>query len=102
MSNREALINSLAEAMGASTPSATLYSDSKYDRETGTFYCNGHIITSNTIDKAIIYYQNLYQRAIKNPDNKEVAMIYELASEAIRLLRKDPNMLNKMNGGVKL
>ncbi len=97
--DRQALINALAESMGAKTPSATLYADAKYDRDTGTFYCNGHMITANTIDKAILYYENMYQRASENPDAKEMLLIYELALESIKLLRKDPRNVNKIVAG---
>ncbi len=95
-SSREELINNLAEAMGAATPSSTRYTDGKYDSETGTFYCNGHVITAGMIDKAMLYYENMRQRAASNPDMKEMMLIYELALESIRMLRKDPNKVNKV------
>lgn len=97
-SNRENLINSLAEAMGAVAPSATMYADNRYDSDTGTFYCNGHMITAGMIDKAIIYYTNMYQRASNNPDHREMMLIYELALESIKMLRGDVNAMNKLAG----
>ncbi len=92
--NRAELIAGLATAMGAGPIKDAQLQNTRYDRTTGTFYCNGHIITANMIDKAIIYYENMFQRAQKNPDTREMALVYELALEAIRLLKNDPNKVN--------
>ena len=50
MAYREALINQLAASMGVGGYTQTKYEESRYDPDTGTFYCNGQIITKNTID----------------------------------------------------
>ena len=93
--NRQVLIDGLAESFGMGRVTENRYDEAKYDKETGTFYCNGHIITATTMDKAIIYFENMYQRAVQREESKEMAMIYELAAESIRLLKKNPNTVKK-------
>ena len=92
--DRHSLIGNLAEAMGVNNPIEVKYDESRYDKETGTFYCNGHIITASTIDKAIIYFENMYQRAIQNRNSVEMALIYELAAESIKKIKSNPNAVN--------
>ena len=57
-SNRRDLINGLAAAMGAGTFAATTYEGTnRYDKGTGTFYCNGHIISPSIVEKASEFFE---------------------------------------------
>ena len=72
--NREDLIYSLARSMGMGDAQKTKYSVSNYNSETGTLVCNGHIISRNNIDLAMMYEVAvdaigfMLQTNVKNPD----------------------------------
>lgn len=80
---REDLIKQLASSMGA--PPEAKYAESRYDKGTGTFYCNGHVITSGMIDQAVSYFERSKNYVESGSD---VAIFCELAIEAIKLMRK--------------
>ena len=81
---REDLIKQLASSMGA--PPEAKYAESRYDKGTGTFYCNGHVITPGKIDQALTYFEKSKNYVEPGSD---VAIFCELAIEAINILRKD-------------
>ena len=59
MAGREELINQLAAKMGAGDFAQTKYTESRYDAQTGTLYCDGIMITKPVIEKAEQYFKNL-------------------------------------------
>ncbi|MCR5670409.1 MAG: hypothetical protein K6G10_05335 [Butyrivibrio sp.] len=85
---REDLIYSLARSMGMGDAQKTKYSASKFNAETGTMYCNGHIITRVTIDQAKSYFNAQYKKLAEKDDEgaRELAMLYEVAVEAIGIM----------------
>ncbi|MBQ1457722.1 MULTISPECIES: hypothetical protein [Butyrivibrio] len=88
-SNRRDLINGLAAAMGAGTFAATTYEGTnRYDKGTGTFYCNGHIISPSIVEKASEFFEaNLKRCDRSTSEGNEMYLIYETAVEAIKLMR---------------
>lgn len=87
--DRSDLINGLAAAMGAGNFSATKYVENKYDKGTGTFYCNGHIISATTIQKASDFFENNMNRCNRSTsEGNEMYLIYETAVEAIKMMRQ--------------
>ena len=48
---REDLIYSLAKSMGVGDAQKNRVSSGKYNTETGTMYCNGHVISRASIEK---------------------------------------------------
>jgi hypothetical protein len=87
--DRTSLINGLAQAMGAGTFAATEYHESKFDLATGTLYCNGHIISARTIDKAKTFLKNSMKRCDRGSSaGNEMYMIYETALESIKYLQR--------------
>lgn len=91
--SREKLIGDLASAMGLEKQSRL--ADTRYDKDTGTFYCNGHMISPGMIDQAINFYENAYQRSMKS-GSRDLAMVYELALECIKLTRNDAAKAGKV------
>ena len=88
MKERTDLINGLAAAMGAGNYSATKYVENKYDKGTGTFYCNGHIISATTIQKASDFFEGNLKRCDRSTsEGNEMYLIYETAVEAIKMMR---------------
>lgn len=93
--NRSDLINGLAAAMGAGSFSATRYESNKYDKGTGTFYCNGHIISATTIQKASNFFEANMKRCDKSTSSgNEMYLIYETAVEAIKLMQTNNTNMN--------
>jgi hypothetical protein len=86
--DRSSLINELAAAMGAGQFSATAYENNRYDKGTGTLYCNGHIISATTIEKAKNFFEGNMKRCDRNTTaGNDMYMIYETAVEAIKWLQ---------------
>ena len=95
MKDRTDLIHGLAAAMGAGNFSATKYVENKYDRGTGTFYCNGHIISATTIQKASDFFEANMKRCDRSTtEGNEMYLIYETAYEGIKMLRANNSNLN--------
>ncbi|WP_026505698.1 hypothetical protein [Butyrivibrio sp. NC3005] len=87
MADRNDLIGQLAAAMGAGDFAATQYEGSRYDRGTGTLYCNGHIISATTVQKAKKFYSTMMTKCDStNPEGREMRSIYELALEGIKFM----------------
>ena len=87
MADRENLIGQLAAAMGAGNYESTKFTPSRYDRATGTLYCNGHIISASTIEKAKEYFEHMMKRCdVSEPAGREMCSIYELSLEAIKFM----------------
>ena len=85
---REDLIHSLAKSMGVGEAQSGRISSSKYNADTGTMYCNGHVISKATIDQAKLYFSNQYRKLAEKDDEgaKDMAAFYEVASEAINMV----------------
>ena len=89
MADRESLISQLASSMGAGDFAATKYEESRYDSSTGTLYCDGIMIASTVIDKAEQYFKNLKSKcSYTDPSSREMAMIYQVAIEGIKVLKQ--------------
>ena len=88
MAGREELINQLAAKMGAGDFAQTKYTESRYDAQTGTLYCDGIMITKPVIEKAEQYFKNLKSKcSYQDPASREMAMIYQVAIEGIKVIR---------------
>ena len=88
MAGREELINQLAAKMGAGDFAQTKYTESRYDAQTGTLYCDGIMITKPVIEKAEQYFKNLKSKcSYTDPASREMAMIYQVAIEGIKIIR---------------
>ncbi|RKM59236.1 hypothetical protein D6855_10035 [Butyrivibrio sp. CB08] len=88
MAGREELINQLAAKMGAGDFAQTKYTDSRYDSQTGTLYCDGIMITKPVIEKAEQYFKGLKTKcSYTDPASREMAMIYQVAIEGIKMIR---------------
>ena len=81
---KEDLIKGLTSAYGI--PVESKYAESRFDTSTGTFYCNGHVITPGKIEQALRYFEasKTYVEA-----GSDVYMFCELAQEAIKLMQKN-------------
>jgi hypothetical protein len=88
MADREDLINKLAASMGAGDFAKTKYEESRYDAETGTLYCDGIMITKPVIEKAEQHFKALKSKcSYTDPASREMAMIYQIALEGIRMIK---------------
>ena len=88
MSDRTDLINALAASMGAGKFGATKYEESRFDPETGTLYCNGMVISSSVADQAIKYFNTIRKKCdLNEPSSRQMAMIYQCAIEAIKVMQ---------------
>ncbi len=88
MADRIDLINQLAAKMGAGDFAQTKYTESRYDPQTGTLYCDGIMITKPVIEKAEQYFKNLKAKcSYQDPASREMAMIYQVAIEGINMIR---------------
>lgn len=85
---REDLIYSLAKSMGMGDAQKARFSSGKYNAETGAMYCNGHMITKNTIEQARSYFTTQYRKLAEKDDEgaRELATIYEVAMESIGMM----------------
>ena len=88
MADKLDLLNQLAASMGAGDFAKTKYEDSKYDPETGTLYCDGIMITKPVIEKAEQHFRALKSKcSYTDPASREMAMIYQVALEGIKIIR---------------
>ncbi len=85
---REDLIYSLAKSMGMGDAQKAKYSASKFNADTGTIFCNGHVISRTTIDQAKSYFTTQYRKLAEKDDEgaKDMARLYEVAMEAINMM----------------
>lgn len=89
MADREDVINQLAAAMGAGGYASTRYEESRYDKDTGTLYCDGIAIAKPTIDKAETFFRQMKAKcSYTDPASREMAMIYQIALEGINKIRE--------------
>ena len=94
--NREDLISKLANSMGVSNIDKIRQGESYYDPSTATLYCKGQAITKNTGDQAIRHFEMMESRCdIGNAEERQMALIYRCAIEAIKLM-KDPQVMELM------
>ena len=102
MAGREELINQLAAKMGAGDFAQTKYTDSRYDSQTGTLYCDGIMITKPVIEKAEQYFKGLKTKcSYTDPASREMAMIYQVAIEGIKMIRSSGQQTMKEDRGDK-
>ncbi len=87
--SREDLIYSLARSMGMGETNKTpVKTAGKYSAETGTIFSNGHVIKRETIEQAKQYFDGQYRKLCEMDDDgaRQMACIYEVAVEAIRIM----------------
>jgi hypothetical protein len=74
--------------MGMGDAQKPKYSASKFNSETGTIYCNGHMISRATIEQARAYFAAQYRKLAEKDDEgaREMSMLYEVAMEAINMM----------------
>ena len=91
--NKEQLIRDLASSFGMPDISKDKYGSSRYDVATGTFYCDGVLISKHTMDKAIKHYEEqmnyLRPRSVVNGELLDAYLFATIAFNAITMLRKD-------------
>ncbi len=85
---REDLIHSLAKSMGMGDAQKPKYTAGKYNPETGNIFCNGHVITKQTIEQSRMYFHTQYKKLAGRDDEgaKDLAKIDEVALEAINMM----------------
>ena len=85
---REDLIYSLAKSMGMGDAQKPKYSATKFNAETGTIYCNGHVISRGTIEQARAYFTAQYRKLAEKDDEgaRDMSTLYEVAMEAITMM----------------
>ena len=90
---REDLIHSLAKSMGVGDAQKAKYTSNKFNTETGAMYAKGHAIPRGTIEQAKVYFTNQYRKIAEKDDEgaKEMAMLYEVAVEAINMMVENTN-----------
>lgn len=74
--------------MGMGQAQKAVHTSGRYNKETGTIYGNGHIISKNTIDQAKSYFETQYRKLAEKDDEgaRDLAMLYEVAMEAIDII----------------
>lgn len=88
MADRSDLINQLAASMGAGQFAAKSLEESRFDADTGTLYCNGMVISKSIAEKAVQHFEMLEKKCdASNSSQREMAMIYRCAVEAIKLMQ---------------
>ena len=102
--DREALIGELASSMGLGglKTEETPTDGSWFDKNTGTLYCNGLIITKNVAEEACRYFEALERQYLTDAfENKKLAMFYRCAIEAITMMETEEvkNVTKDMLGG---
>lgn len=88
MQNREELIRQLATASGISDAK---YIPNRYDSETGTLYCNGHAISSTSVENAKKFFESQKTRYQQNQGITgayEMMTFFEVAIHAIEKLQE--------------
>ncbi len=85
---REDLIHSLAKSMGMGDTQKAKYTSNKFNTDTGTIFANGHVISRGTIEQAKSYFTSQYKKIAEKDDEgaREMAMLYEVAMEAINMM----------------
>ena len=102
MADKKDLLSQLAASMGAGDFAKTKYEDSKYDPQTGTLYCDGIMITKPVIEKAEQPFKALKSKCSYNdPASREMAMIYQVALEGIKIMRASGQETMKEDKGDK-
>ena len=96
---REDLIHSLAKSMGMGDAQKAKITSNKFNSETGTIYANGHVITRGTIEQARLYFTNQYRKIAEKDDEgaREMAMLYEVAMEAINMMVESSDGASAVN-----
>ena len=88
MADRADLINQLAASMGAGQFAQTKFEGSRFDADTGTLYCEGMAISASVADEAIKHFQTVKAKCdISEPASRQMAMIYQTAIEAIKIMQ---------------
>lgn len=86
---RENLIQALAASMGAEDLKSTRNGESRFNPDTGTLFCNGYVVSKNTIDEAREFFEKQSQRYANSPEKevKNMAQIYAVGAEAIKMMQ---------------
>ncbi len=87
--NRAAMIEALARSAGLGDAFMTLYGDAKFNPETGTVYCNGHVISKEMVETAKNYCEGMARHYAESDesDSRNLALIFETAAEAIKFMQ---------------
>ena len=87
--NRAAMIEALARSAGLGDAFMTLYGNAKFNPETGTIYCNGHVISRETVENAKNYCEGMARHYWESTDSdaRNMALIFETAAEAIKFMQ---------------
>lgn len=95
---KSAIIESLAMEMGMGKFNDTRYGVDRYDPNTGTLYCNGAMISKNTVQDAKNYmkqqiatYRGRAGAGIKQAE--DLATIYQIALTGIEFLQMEGERL---------
>ena len=84
---REDLIKELAASVGFGKITNINQTDSLYDADTGTLYCNGMAISKSVAEEAERYFEAMEKQYLSGPHcNKKMAMYFRCAVEAISLM----------------
>lgn len=90
MADRADLINQLAASMGAGQFAQTTFEGSRFDADTGTLYCEGMAISKSVAEDAINHFKTVKSKCdLNEPASRQMAMIYQCAIEAIKLMQND-------------
>ncbi|WP_026653596.1 hypothetical protein [Butyrivibrio proteoclasticus] len=91
--NRSDIINQLAASMGAGDYANTRYEGSRYDKTTGTLYCDGMILSKSAIDEALSWFKMMHSKCLTINDaaSNKMATTYKIAIEAINRLKEGKN-----------
>ncbi|MBO6137950.1 MAG: hypothetical protein J6O71_04985 [Lachnospiraceae bacterium] len=88
---RENLIQALAASMGHEDIKSTRLGDSRFNPDTGTLFCNGYVVSKNTIEEARQFFEKQSQRYANSPEKelKNMSQIYAVGAEAIKMMQNN-------------
>ncbi|MCR5487203.1 MAG: hypothetical protein K6F35_06690 [Lachnospiraceae bacterium] len=91
--DREELIRKLADQAGMTDQYNTKYAGSRYDSNTGTFYCEGIVVTHNSVVEAQNYYKHQMEHykavAAKDKSMTNQYIFAAVAYNAITMMADD-------------
>lgn len=84
---REDLIKELAASAGFNQIKSINHTDSVFDRETGTLYCNGMAISKSVVEEAERYFEAMERQYLTGQfADKKLAMYFRCAIEAMSIM----------------
>ena len=75
--------------MGHEDISSTRLGESRYNPDTGTLFCNGYVVSKNTIEEARQFFEKQSQRYANATEKelKNMSQIYTVGAEAIKMMQ---------------